>query len=475
MSGKTLVALIAGAVVAAGAAVLFVFGGTEPYKVTVPLDNAAGLETGSAVRIGGVIGGRVDLRLGKDDQVLADFVLEESAGKVTEDAQVMIVAANFLGEKRVELVPGEGGKELESGAMLPADRVTTPVDLDQVLNVFDADTRTRAKILLNEAGAAVVGRKLDISTLLKEFPIGLRDASALLNDLATDNSTMRSLVERSDRFVAEAAAEREQLGRMIDVVGGTAATVSARRAELAETLARAPETLRTLRAFSEDLLQTTQTLAPAAREITATAPSLRDVLSRVGGVTDAARPTLATATDVAPDLSRLAEGATPVLREANPTVRSLAALARAAPPVTDAINGSFDNVVAILENWSRAIQFRDGMSHVFRGEASFSPDVVVGLVDRLTGDDLPARKRGNGPETAAPAPAPAPALPTAPEVLKPLDDLTEKPPMLSDTIEDLLDQIDKAPDKPKKGLEDGLGEALPQAPINDALLDFLLG
>ena len=38
-------------------------------------------------------------------------------------------------------------------------RITPSVDLDQVLDVLDAGTRTRLRILLNEAGVALAGRR----------------------------------------------------------------------------------------------------------------------------------------------------------------------------------------------------------------------------------------------------------------------------------------------------------------------------
>ena len=39
----------------------------------------------------------------------------------------------------------------------------------------------------------------------------------------------------------------------------------------------------------------------------------------------------------------------------------------------DTLNGSIDNLLALLDNWAHAIQFRDGIGHVFRGEATLSP------------------------------------------------------------------------------------------------------
>ncbi|WP_205698856.1 MlaD family protein [Conexibacter sp. SYSU D00693] len=429
-AGRLAAALLALVAVAVGAVVLL-GGDDDRYVVRVPLTNAGGLQDGSAVRIAGIDRGRVDLRLEPGDRVVAELELEDGAGPVGRDASVAVVSANFLGLKRVELDPGDARRApVPSGTTVPADRVTTPTDLDQVLGVFDADTRTRAQVLLTEAGEAVVGRRVDIRKLLEQFPVGLEDASAVLAQLRADDRTMDDLLARSGRFVREVTRERRALTRMVDTVGDTAQTVAARRAQLRTTLARAPQTLRTLRGFLGDLETTTKDLGPAAREIAAAAPPLAATLREVDGFREAAAPTLDVATDAGPDLSRLATKATPVLRRARPTAQAVAGMAQSLKPVSDTLDGSADNIIAILENWSRAIQFRDGLGHVFRGEASVSPDLVLTMVDRLTKGQEKRREQAKAP--AAPDRR-APARPDArrPDVVK---DLVERLPSVKQPL-----------------------------------------
>lgn len=445
------------AVVAAVAvAAVIALGGDDGYVVRVPLANASGLKDGSAVRIGGVTRGKVRLHLEQDDQLVAELSLDQKIGK---DARIMVVAANFLGTKRVELDQGHPDtRPAPSGYTFDASRVTTPTDLDQVLGVFDADTRTRAKILLNEAGEAVVGRRVDISTLIGGLPGGLQDASAVLSQLKTDNATMHELVERSDRFVAEATANKADLVRMIDVLGAASATVADKRAELQETLARAPHALQTLRAATTDLALTVQDLRPAARDVTATAPLLTSTLGKVDAFREAAEPTLERATALAPDLTRLARGATPVLERAVPVARSLASLSSSMEPISDTLDHSADNVIVILENWSHAIGFRDQMGHVFRGSASFSPDAILSGIGRLTGKPLlrdKHKRRGNGPrKPVAPQVGQAPHAPQAPVKRRPLDPILELPARLPDIL--------------------GLNEVLDTTQQVQSLLDYLL-
>lgn len=450
--------------------------GSDPYRVSVPLKSGYGLEDGSAVRIGGVIRGKVRLRIAKNDTIMADLELDTDAGRVGKDARVAVEAANFLGQKRVELDPGDvQGNPAPSGFVLAGTNATTPTDLDQVLGVFDADTRVRARILINAAGEAVVGRKADISKLIGELPTGLDDAAAVVGQIATDNATMRALVRRSNKFVTEAVTQRKDLGRMIDVLASTSTTVAQKRVALRQTLARAPGTLRSLRAFSRDLHATAGELSPAAREIANAAPALDDTLAKVDAFRVAADPALRSATALAPDLTTLARKGTPVVKLATPTARSIAELSDALRPVSTTLDRSFDNLIAVVDNWgSHAIQFRDGLGHIFRGEATVGPNAVLSAVGKLT---RPPDKRKT---TKGAATSPDPEKPSrpGPSSKRPGIKTPEKPELPLPRVPSLGDVIDAVGATIGRLTGTSPQEPETERPSGDetnALLDYLLG
>ncbi|WP_320671857.1 MlaD family protein [Patulibacter defluvii] len=353
------------------------------YRLRLPLENAAGLRDGSQVVSGGVPVGTVALKLGRDDRVEAELRLERRAAPVAKDVQVAIAAVNLLGQKRVELLRGDGGDPAPSGYVVPARNIAVSTDLDQVLATLDDDTRTRLSVLINEAGAALGGRREAFSQVIGELPGSLVSAKRLLGELVGDNRVLADLVTRSDRVVGALAGERQALSRVVDVAGRAAESVEQRRAGLQRSLAAAPATLDQLRRFLAELRATTGPLGPAARDITAVAPDLQATLDRVEGFRRSADPALRRAREVAPDLTRLGDRATPVLTRAMPTLKSLATVSAALTPVSDTLLHSANNLVATVENWARAIQFRDGLSHVFRGEASVTLNTLTSVLDRF--------------------------------------------------------------------------------------------
>ena len=75
---------------------------------------------------------------------------------------------------------------------------------------------------------------------------------------------------------------------------------------------------------------------------------------------------------------------------------------------------SSDNILAVVDNWSKAVQLRDGLSHVFRGEASYSTEAVRTMV-RILEMDSPGKKPRAKRRAKRPARGhPASALPDAP-------------------------------------------------------------
>jgi virulence factor Mce-like protein len=462
------------------AAVLLSSGGSS-YVVNLSLADASGLRQRSPVMIGGVPAGSVTLHLARGDRVIAQLDIDGARAPIGEDASVAIAAVNFLGQKEVELTRGNLAHPAPSGYTIPASQVQVSTDLDQVLDVLDASTRPRLAILIDQAGTALTGRREDFSRLLAQLPASVEDANTLLRQLVSDNHTLGDLVTSSSRFIGAFDQRRAGLASLIGATGEAARTLSARRGALSRTLAVAPGTLTTLRSFLGRLQATTVPLGPTAREIPATAGSLLGALAQVAPFVSAARPALHTATADAPELTRLAVGATPVLQHADPVVASLASFSTALRPVSGILNHSVDNILAVVDNWSRAIEFRDGLSHVFRGEASVTPDVLQSLIDRMTaGHSAPATRAHASKPQPQPAPAPSHTSPgtapsPAPPAGSPSPGASPAPPdpvqALGSLLSKLLGPPPATPAAPASGGSSAPSSSSPQS----SLLNYLLG
>jgi phospholipid/cholesterol/gamma-HCH transport system substrate-binding protein len=380
---RLIIAALAGGVVAVAAILIAAGAGKPGYEIRLQLSDAQGLRDGSKVVMGGVQVGQVNLTLGPSDQVQASLSIDRKYAPIGRDASAAITSVNLLGEKSVDLDPGDRSQPAPSGYVLPAARITPSTDLDQVLDVLGPDTRAQLAVLINEAGEVFTGRRADFSTLLGQLPTSLVTGTELLQRLDGDHRTLADLVAKSESLISAVAAHRSDLDQLVNTFGQTAQTVAARDGDLRQTLSELPGTLQTAQGFLGDLRRTTVPLGPAALDIQRTAPPLSATLTQLAPFTAAATPALSQAITTAPSLTRLAAGATPVLQSAVPTLASLSQVSSDLTPVSHTLMLSADNIVATAANWAHAIQFRDGLSHVFRAEVAVTAQTITDSVDRL--------------------------------------------------------------------------------------------
>lgn len=450
--------------------VLATRGGGESYTLKMRLADAGGLRNGSPVVIGGVPVGQVRLSAHRAF-VEARLEIKPKYAPIGKGVVAGVIAQNVIGQKQVRLQGGNRADPARSGYELPAKQVLQTTDLDQLLDTLDPDTRTRLAILIDETGTAFAGRKLDFSSFLKDVPAAFANGGEVLGALTKDNRALENLIRTSDPFVAELARQRKHFVRVLANAGETADTISARRGELRATLREAPRALRTTRRFLTDLQQTTQPLGQTARLLTATAPSLSAVLGRIAPFEHDAGPTIKALAPLGPLLGRTAVETAPIVAKLSRATGNLRALAgNELPPAGDTLNGSADNLIATLDNWSHAIQFRDAAGHVFRGEASLAPDFAYqSLIDRLLTPAQRAAVRRHGepartpPKLPAPTGTPAPAVTPSAPAAKPAP---SKLPPVSDIVKGLLPGL-APPGTPPGGDDKSSGVK--------SLLNYLLG
>ena len=374
------------ALVAVAALVIVVTSGSGEGKhlVRAEFKDASGLRPGSLVRVSGASVGSVKtLKVTARNTALVELSLDKDVTPGA-GAAAAIRPANLLGEKFVDLTIGDRSRPLRP-AIIPLGRTSTPVELDDVIDVLDPTTRGRLGLLLGELGIALGGRGADLAAALQAAPRTVADATDLFNHVTADTHVLQRLLGEAERVGAAIARERRPLGALVATGERALAAPAARRAQLASTLRTAPATLAQLRETLGRLDRAGSALQPAARGLRATAPTLQAALRALPGFERAAAPALATATDVAPSLARLGRQATPTVRRLQPTTAALRGLAGDAEPLTRTLDTSMADLLGVAQGWALAIQTRDAVSHLFRVSLSLTPDDLRQLDAFVTG------------------------------------------------------------------------------------------
>ena len=378
-------------------------GEDDGYVVRAEFQDTSGLRQNSDVKIGGVPGGKISkIDLTAKDTALVTMKLRDGAVPIGAGATADARPVNLLGEKYVDLRPGDLRKPADSGITIPISRTDAPVELDEVIDTLEPTTRGRLRVLINEAGIGLQGRGSDFNALLDRMPSSLREGRELLADFAADTTQLKRLASTGDRVLRSFANGGDELADLVDS-GQKALEVTAKnRQKLGESIDQAPTTLRQLQATLSTLDSASRRLKPAAVELQRTASPLTDALERLPTLERNAKPTLATIEDVSPDLSRLGRKGTPVVSRLRLPARELQRFSTVFDPLSRTLDTQTNPLLRMMEGWTRTIQTRDNAGHVFRTEAVVEKGLLNLLSSKIAHNGEPVdRPQDTGPSPGA--------------------------------------------------------------------------
>ncbi|MTD45901.1 MCE family protein [Conexibacter sp. W3-3-2] len=458
MISRILPALLGLAAVAAVAIVLSSSGGDDKYVAYATFGDAGGILKNYNVKIGGVPAGSItDITLDDQDNAVVKMELDASAAPLGEGATAKVRPVNLLGEKYIDLDPGDLSKPMPEGSTIKKDKTAVPVELDDVINVLDPDTRGRLRLLINEAGVAMAGRGADFNKTLDELPRALDSAERVVTDIDDENDALKRAIVSGDRVIGEVNAGRDDLADLVDSAADALETVASRRARLGETVRGAPQALASLRTTLTRLQGASTQLTPAARDLRTASPALAQTLRRAPQFAKDAQETLRTATRVAPRLSKLGRRSTPSLKALRPTAKRLATFTGEIDPFLDVLDeqrGLID-FLSFMDSWADVTNNADGLGHHFRLRITVDDEALTSAISKFI-PDLPVKKDGKTkgkPSTKKPV---LPALkPTAPS-----DATSPKPqqPPVTDAVKPVTDSLSQGLQEVGKTVEDAVGD-----------------
>jgi phospholipid/cholesterol/gamma-HCH transport system substrate-binding protein len=366
----------------------------HPYEIRAVFSSSNQLRPGNPVRIAGIDAGTVaGIAAGPNHTALVTLLIDDSARPVHGDATLQIEPRLALeGNFYVDLRPGSPRAPiLASGATLPLGQTSTPVQLDQVLDVFKAPIRASLQGAFAQlatglgprglAGSGAGGfrqanRELDSAlgsvTQVAEAAQGTApgDLTRLIGSsadttgqLARDPAALAALVTNTDRVTAALAADDAAL------------RASARN--LDGVLTEAPHALTSLDGALPVLSRFAVALHPALQAAPGPLRSTGALLGQLSSLSSA------------PELPRLVNLLAPVLTSLPGLERRLRGLFPRVTPVSQCVDS---HLVPVLDSKLNDGKLSTGrpvwqdLVHAFVGAASANPDFDAnGKSIRITG------------------------------------------------------------------------------------------
>jgi phospholipid/cholesterol/gamma-HCH transport system substrate-binding protein len=305
-----------GAVIAAVALVaILLFGaGGAGYSVKARFLNAGQLVKGNPVQVGGVPVGSVS---GID---IADNGLAEITLDIEDDhaplrrgtlAAIRQFSQSGIANRYVDLtMPPNGSRDIPDGGVIDSDNTTTQVDLDELFNTLDAETRKSLQKFFKGSAKMFEGRGDQARRGFHYLNPALSTSSRLFNELTRDTPVLERYLVDSARLVTAVAERRDDLADLIGNLNQTTNALGDQKEALADSISELP---------------------PFMRRANTTFVNLRSTLDDVDPLVDASEP-------VAKVLGPFLAEARAFAADAEPTVRDLSRTVRRRGPSNDLIN-----------------------------------------------------------------------------------------------------------------------------------------
>jgi len=196
------------------------------YVLKAEVPSAANLVVGNDVRIGGsrvgFVGG-IEARRREDGTTVAvlTLTLEKSVAPLPRDSTLIIRPRSALGLKYVEITRGRDGRGYADGSTMPLRAATpAPVEFDELLSMFDDDTRIAAAENTVGFGDAFAGRGESLNTAIGALRPLLRDVIPVAQNLSSSQTDLRRFVRalaRTAEIVAPASEAQAELFVNLDI------------------------------------------------------------------------------------------------------------------------------------------------------------------------------------------------------------------------------------------------------------------
>jgi phospholipid/cholesterol/gamma-HCH transport system substrate-binding protein len=295
---------------------LLVLRGPGGHEYTLVFQSAGQLVKDDDVQVGGRRIGTVrSIELTADNRAAIKIAVQEPYAPLREGttATIRLTSLSGVANRYVALVPApDNARKLPDGARLETDSTTTVVDLDQVFNTLDKNTRADLSGVIKGLARQYSGKGRQAGQSAEYFNPVLSTSRQLVGQLTQDEGALTSFIVNSSQAVTAIADRRNDLAALVGNANATTQAIGDENVALARALGLLPTTL---------------------RRANTTFVNLRSTLDDLDTLVDVSKPATK---NLAPFLRQLR----PLVHDARPTIRDLSTLVRRNGPNNDLVEAT---------------------------------------------------------------------------------------------------------------------------------------
>ena len=294
----------------------------KPFELKADFQTAQAVTPGQGqtVRVAGVRVGDISKVELNDGVAEVTMDIDRKFLPVYQNATVLLRPKTGLQDMFLELDPGsrEAG-EYDEGSTIPAANTAPDINLDQVLEALDGDTRGYLQMLLVGGGEGLRGRGQDLGQLLGSLGPINRDLALLNTRVAERKENLRHLIHNFGELSGRLGEEDQSIASVIQSSNQALSAIAAQDLNVTDATALLPGTLSETQnaldkvgSFSTILKPTVRDLRPFARRLQPINTSLENLATKgTPAVANQIRPFVRAAqgpvTDLGPAAKQVSE------------------------------------------------------------------------------------------------------------------------------------------------------------------------
>jgi len=288
-----------GALIAAVVLVSLLFfggGGGGGYKVKARFLNAGQLVKGNPVQVGGVPVGSVKaIKITGDGHAEIEMSIDGDHAPLRRGtrAEIRQFSQSGLANRYIDLkLPPDTDDTIPEGGVIDTDNTVTQVDLDELYNTLDPETRRSLQGFFKHSADQWRGVEREANVGFQYLNPALSTSSRLFNELTKDTPVLERFLVDSSRTVTALAERRDDLAGLIGNLNETTRALGSQKEALAESIGRLPPFMRRANTTFVDLRSTLDEVDPLVEASKPVAKRLQPFLSQARAFAADAEPTV---------------------------------------------------------------------------------------------------------------------------------------------------------------------------------------
>jgi phospholipid/cholesterol/gamma-HCH transport system substrate-binding protein len=301
----------------------------RPFELKAELSTAQAVTPGQGqtVRVAGVRIGDISQVEYEDGNAVVTMDIDRKYLPIYRDATVLLRPKTGLKDMFLELDPGtQAAGEYEEEDTIPVANTAPDVNLDEVLELLDTDTRAYLGLLLTGAGQGLDGRGKDLGQLLSSLGPINKGLARVNREVAKRKENLANLIHNMNLFFGRLGQEDDEIAALIDASNSSLSAIASQDLDVQRATRLLGPTLNETRVALGETNELGEVLGPALHDLRPFARRLKPINESLGQL---ARNTRA---DIKNKIRPFVRAARPPVRELRPAAQNLVT---AMPNLTD--------------------------------------------------------------------------------------------------------------------------------------------